>query len=195
MGSAQSTFGHALSLHGFIIEIAIAPVARRAAANATAIEFITIQRLLGKVRCSAFFAELWSFHARASSLFSDSFDLTAPCKTWICELTFRCFCRLLLRISCQARKWVWPARHAWAAPSPARSQLAFALTINLTGTLADSGGVRGVQMHPPLAASNVVCVHNCTSPSNDYAGVACSNNNQASYTLTYQFLTDLRTFD
>ena len=32
--------------------------------------------------------------------------------------------------------------------------------------VADSGGVRGVQMHPPLA-------------SNDYAGVACSNNNQA----------------
>ena len=24
-------------------------------------------------------------------------------------------------------------------------------------------------MHPPLAASNVFCVHNCTSPSNDYA--------------------------
>ena len=23
------------------------------------------------------------------------------------------------------------------------------------------------------------CVHNCTSPSNDYAGVPCSNNNQA----------------
>ena len=37
--------------------------------------------------------------------------------------------------------------------------------------MADLGGVRGVQMHPPLAASNVFCVHNCTSP--------CSNNNQA----------------
>ena len=35
------------------------------------------------------------------------------------------------------------------------------------------------------------CVHNCTSPSNDYAGVACSNNNQAQL----QFLTDLETFD
>ena len=46
-------------------------------------------------------------------------------------------------------------------------------------TVADLGGVRGVQMHPPLAASNVFCVHNCTSPSNDYAAVACSNNNQA----------------
>ena len=34
-------------------------------------------------------------------------------------------------------------------------------------------------MHPPLAASNVFCVHDCTSPSNDYAAVACSNNNQA----------------
>jgi len=39
-------------------------------------------------------------------------------------------------------------------------------------------GVREVQMHPPLAASNVFFVHNCTSPSNDYAAVACSNNNR-----------------
>ena len=46
-------------------------------------------------------------------------------------------------------------------------------------SVADLGGVRGVQMDPPLAASNVFCVHNCTSPSNDYAAVACSNNNQA----------------
>ena len=33
-------------------------------------------------------------------------------------------------------------------------------------------------MHPPLAASNVFCVHNCTSPSNDYAAVACSSGMQ-----------------
>ena len=47
-------------------------------------------------------------------------------------------------------------------------------------TVADSGGVRGVQMHPPLVANIMYfCVHNLTSPSNDYAGVACSNNNQA----------------
>ena len=44
--------------------------------------------------------------------------------------------------------------------------------------MADLGGVRGVQMHPPLAASNVFCVHNCTSPSNDYAAVACSSGMQ-----------------
>ena len=50
---------------------------------------------------------------------------------------------------------------------------------DVTYAVADLGGVRGVQMHPPLAASNVFCVHNCTSPSNDYAAVACSNNNQA----------------
>jgi len=30
------------------------------------------------------------------------------------------------------------------------------------------------------------------NPSNDYAAAACSNNN---YTLTYQFLPDLQTFD
>jgi len=58
--------------------------------------------------------------------------------------------------------------------------------------VADLGGVRGVQMYPPLVASNVFCIHNCTSPSNDYAAVACSNNN---HTLTYQFLPDLQTFD
>ena len=49
-------------------------------------------------------------------------------------------------------------------------------------SVADLGGVRGVrgvQIHPPLAASNVFCVNNCTSPSNDYTAVACSNNNQA----------------
>ena len=48
--------------------------------------------------------------------------------------------------------------------------------------VADSGGgggVRGVQMHPSLAASNVFCVNNCTSPSNDYTAVECSNNDQA----------------
>jgi len=39
------------------------------------------------------------------------------------------------------------------------------------------------------------CLHNCTGPSNDYAAVAFSNNGQAQYTLTYQFLTDLKTFD
>ena len=48
--------------------------------------------------------------------------------------------------------------------------------------MADLGGVRGVQMHPPLAASKLImyfCVNNCTSPSNDYTAVECSNNNQA----------------
>jgi len=32
---------------------------------------------------------------------------------------------------------------------------------------------------PPLVASNVFCIHNCTSPSNGYEAVAYSNNNQA----------------
>jgi len=61
----------------------------------------------------------------------------------------------------------------------------------ITDPVADLGGVRGVQMHPPLVASNVFCVHNCTSPSNDYAAVATKH----SYILTYQFLTDLQAFD
>ena len=34
-----------------------------------------------------------------------------------------------------------------------------------TVAVADSGGVRGVQMHPPLAASMYFCLNNCTSPS------------------------------
>ena len=41
-------------------------------------------------------------------------------------------------------------------------------------------GGKGVQMYSPLAASIMYfCLRNCTSPSNDYAAVACSNNNQA----------------
>ena len=58
-------------------------------------------------------------------------------------------------------------------------QMALSIPPSEMVAVADLGGVRGVQMHPPLAASNVFCVHNCTSPSNDYAAVACSNNNQA----------------
>ena len=43
-----------------------------------------------------------------------------------------------------------------------------------------SGGFREVQMHPPLWwLIMYFCVHNCTSPSNDHAAMACSNNNQA----------------
>jgi len=34
-------------------------------------------------------------------------------------------------------------------------------------------------LHPSLVASNVFCVHNCKSSSNDYAAVECSNNQQA----------------
>ena len=48
-----------------------------------------------------------------------------------------------------------------------------------TSAVADSGGVRGVQMHPPLPASMYFCLNNCTSPSNDYTAVECSNNDQA----------------
>ena len=47
----------------------------------------------------------------------------------------------------------------------------------------------GVQMHSPLVASRLYfCVHNCTSPSNDYAATT----NRHSYTLKYQFFTDLQ---
>ena len=45
--------------------------------------------------------------------------------------------------------------------------------------VADLGGANA----PPLwRLVMYFCVHNCTSPSNDYAAVACSNNNQAQFT-------------
>ena len=46
-------------------------------------------------------------------------------------------------------------------------------------SVVDLGGVRGVQMHPLWQLVMYFCVHNFTSTSNDYAAVACSNNNQA----------------
>jgi len=46
-----------------------------------------------------------------------------------------------------------------------------------SNAVADFRGVRGVQMHPPLVASNVFLL-----------------TTRHSYTLTYQFLTDLQTF-
>ena len=62
-------------------------------------------------------------------------------------------------------------------------------------TVADLGGVRGVQMHPPLAASNVFCVHNCTVHQMIMQQWHAATTTRHSYTLTYQFLTDLQTFD
>ena len=35
----------------------------------------------------------------------------------------------------------------------------YAFLVPDSRSVADLGGVRGVQMHPPLAASNVFCVH------------------------------------
>ena len=59
-------------------------------------------------------------------------------------------------------------------------------------TVADlGGGVRGVQITPLWQLVMYFCVHNCTSPSNNYAAVACSNINRTQL-LT---LTDLQTFD
>ena len=49
-----------------------------------------------------------------------------------------------------------------------------------TTSVADLGGVRGVQMHPPLAANNVFLMH-------------CSNNNQAQFIHSHMILTDVQT--
>ena len=56
-------------------------------------------------------------------------------------------------------------------------------------------GVRGVQMHPPLAATNVFLyitarVHRMIMQLWNASATA-----RHSYTLTYQFLADLQTFD
>jgi len=45
--------------------------------------------------------------------------------------------------------------------------------------VADLGGIKGVHLHPLWRLVMYFCVNNWTSPSNDYAAVACSNNNQA----------------
>ena len=45
--------------------------------------------------------------------------------------------------------------------------------------MADLGGVRGCTCTPLWQLLMHFCVNNCTSPSNDYTAVECSNNNQA----------------
>jgi len=56
-------------------------------------------------------------------------------------------------------------------------------------SVADLGGVRGVQMHGHF------CVHNCTSRQMIIQQWHTATTTRYSYTLTYQFLTDLQTFD
>ena len=52
--------------------------------------------------------------------------------------------------------------------------------------MVTSGRFRGCKCTPLWRLVVYFCVHNCTSP---------SNATRRSYTLTYQFLTDLQTFD
>ena len=54
------------------------------------------------------------------------------------------------------------------------SKMPLAAAITISGEFKG-----GKDLHPPLAASNVFCIHICTSPSNDFTAVVCSNNNQA----------------
>ena len=63
--------------------------------------------------------------------------------------------------------------------SPLFSPFPYHLPSSPLFSVADLGGGGGVQMHPPLAASNVFRINNCTSPSNGYTAVECSNNNHA----------------
>ena len=69
--------------------------------------------------------------------------------------------------------------HTTSLVNPRRACATRATVVVLCVCLSDCVCVRFVYSVAPLAASNVFCVHNCTSPSNDYAAVACSNNNQA----------------
>ena len=87
-----------------------------------------------------------------------------------------------------------------ALSSTSFNQAAVAESVALfTLAYLGGGGGKGGANAPPLwRLAMYFCIHNCTSPSNDYAAVACSNNSQAQlYTLTYQFkfLTVIQTFD
>ena len=62
-------------------------------------------------------------------------------------------------------------------------------------SVADLGGVRGVQMHPPLAASNVFLCKLLRVHQMIIQQWNAATTTRHSYTLTYQFLTDLQTFD
>jgi len=57
------------------------------------------------------------------------------------------------------------------------------------------GGVRGVQMHPPLAASNVFLYKTARVHWMIMQQWNASATARHSYTLTCQFLTDLQTLD
>ena len=64
--------------------------------------------------------------------------------------------------------------------------------------MADLGGVRGVQMHPPLVASLSIDVVLHTLPAGSSIGRGLGTRLQQpelTYTLTFQFLTDFQTFE
>jgi len=61
--------------------------------------------------------------------------------------------------------------------------------------VADLGGIKGVQMHSPLAASNVFLCITARVHRMIMQQWHASTTTRHSYTLTYQFLTDLQTFD
>ena len=57
--------------------------------------------------------------------------------------------------------------------------------------VADLGGVKGMKMHPPLAASNVFFARVHQMIMHQWHAATTTRHN---YTLTYQFLTYLQTF-
>ena len=57
------------------------------------------------------------------------------------------------------------------------------------------GGKGGCKCTPLWQLVMYFYVNNCTSPSNNYAAVACSNDNQAQLPTHVSVPTDLQTFD
>ena len=62
-------------------------------------------------------------------------------------------------------------------------------------SVTDLGGVRGVHMHPPLVASNVFSHKTARIHQMIIQQWNAATTTRHSYTLTYQFLTDLQMID
>jgi len=92
---------------------------------------------------------------------------------------------------CLDKPQIWGARAKmqvwWASPVPlytkyydlfTRQTFISNVQLNFTQvSVADLGGANELSWQLVM----YFCTHNCTSPSNDYAAVACSNNNQAQF--------------
>ena len=90
---------------------------------------------------------------------------------------YSCVERLMQLTERSRRQRFCSIADAWRLPSTISKD---ASSLEGPYAVAELGGGGGGCKCTPLWRLVVYfCVHNCTSPSNDYAAVACSNNNQA----------------